>query len=167
MKSNLLVYDVGSTYTKATAFFLEGDDLSFVGRAQAPTSLTHVQGGLDAACAALEKRGVRFTSDVSRYSTCSAAGGLRMVAVGFMPRVTGKAAKEVAMNAGARVLEVLSRDDNPEYRLQVLKEIRPDIILLAGGTDGGDTASAEENAESLSAPPSRPSSSSRAIKKLS
>jgi uncharacterized protein (TIGR01319 family) len=51
------------------------------------------------------------------------------------------------MSAGARVLEVLSRDDELEYRLEVLKEIKPDIILLAGGTDDGDAESAVENAK--------------------
>ena len=69
-----------------------------------------------------------------------------MVAMGYMPRVTAKAAKEVAMNAGARVLEVVSQDEPPEWRLEILREIRPDIILLAGGTDGGDSESLLENA---------------------
>ena len=71
---------------------------------------------------------------------------LAMVAMGFMPRVTAKAAKEVAMSAGARVLEVISHVDSPTYRLENLREIKPDIILLAGGTDGGEIESAVENA---------------------
>lgn len=62
-----------------------------------------------------------------------------MVAMGYMPRVTAKATKEVAMSAGAKLLEVMSYDDQPEQKLEMLREIRPDIILLAGGTDGGET----------------------------
>lgn len=82
-----------------------------------------------------------------RFSSCSAAGGLRMVAMGYMPRVTAKAAKEVAMTAGARVMEVVSADEPPEFREEVLREIKPDIILLSGGTDGGDMANVLENAD--------------------
>ena len=46
-----------------------------------------------------------------------------MVAMGYMPRVTAKAAKEVAMTAGARVMEVVSADEPPEFREEVLREI--------------------------------------------
>ena len=53
------------------------------------------------------------------------------------------------MNAGARVLEVLSSEDPPPYRTEVLREIRPDIILLTGGTDGGDASALEENARAV------------------
>jgi uncharacterized protein (TIGR01319 family) len=67
--------------------------------------------------------------------------------MGYMPRVTAKAAKEVAMSAGARVLEIISYETPIDFRLEVLKEIKPDIILLAGGTDGGDQESLFENAK--------------------
>ena len=86
--------------------------------------------GVDKATAKLKLQEIEISDDVKYYSTCSAAGGLRMVAMGFMPRVI-KAAKEVAMSAGARVLEVISHEDSPTYRLEILREIKPDIILLA------------------------------------
>ncbi len=146
MNANILVYDVGSTYTKAAAFRLEGPSLSFLGRGQSPTTLEDVTAGTSKARKAIEDLGVVFDPDTRNYSTCSAAGGLRMVALGYMPRVTAKAAKEVAMTAGARVMEVVSFEEPPEYREEVLLEIRPDIILLAGGTDGGDRENVLENA---------------------
>ncbi len=147
LTANILVYDVGSTYTKAAAFRLEDDQLHFLGRGQSPTTLQDVMIGADLARRQTEGEwGVRFTEDLRSYATCSAAGGLRMVALGYMPRVTAKAAKEVAMTAGARVMEVVSFDEPLEYREEVLREIRPDIILLAGGTDGGDRESVLENA---------------------
>jgi len=147
MQANLLVFDVGSTYTKLTAFQLTVGHLEFVARAQAPTTIADIETGILEARQRLEKTGVTILPDVAVFSTSSAAGGLRMVALGYMPRVTAKAAKEVAMNAGARVLEIVSHEDPPEYRLQVLQEIKPDIILLAGGTDGGDQESLLENAQ--------------------
>ena len=51
------------------------------------------------------------------------------------------------MTAGARVMEVVSADEPPEFREEVLREIKPDIILLSGGTDGGDMANVLENAD--------------------
>lgn len=145
---NVIVYDLGSTYTKAAGFFLEGDTLAFIGQGQAPTTLQDVQVGADQARERLlAKVGGRMAEDIRQYASCSAAGGLRMVAMGYMPRVTAKAAKEVAMTAGARVMEVISYEEPAKYRLEVLREIRPDIILLAGGTDCGDESSVLENVE--------------------
>lgn len=150
---NILVYDVGSTYTKVTGFRLEkqaqGPVLSFSGRAQAPTTVVDITVGLQAAREAMTQGGVCIAGDATVFSSCSAAGGLRMVAMGYMPRVTVKASKEVAMNSGARVLEVLSSTEAPEFREEVLQEIRPDIILLTGGTDGGNTEAIAEHAESI------------------
>lgn len=147
MLANILVYDIGSTYTKAAAFYKEGDKLSFCGRSQSETTLHDINEGADAARHSMEKQGIRFSEDCELYSSCSAAGGLRMVALGYMPRVTAKAAKEVSMTAGARVMEVVSSDEPAEYREEVLREICPDIILLAGGTDSGDESSVHENVE--------------------
>lgn len=146
MLANIVVYDVGSTFTKAVAFHLSAGNLTFAGRAQSPTTLDGVMQGVRSAEALLAGQGVVIEPDSRRYATCSAAGGLRMVAMGYMPRVTAKAAKEVAMSAGARVMEVISHEDSPAYRLEILKEIRPDIVLLAGGTDGGEVQSAIDNA---------------------
>ncbi|TWH48083.1 glutamate mutase L [Sporomusa sp. KB1] len=146
MQANIIVYDVGSTYTKLTAFWLAEGVLDFVARAQALTTIDDIEIGVLAAKQALALKKVEVCRDAAAFSTSSAAGGLRMVALGYMPRVTAKAAKEVAMSAGARVLEIVSCEDLPEFRLQVLREIKPDIVLLAGGTDGGDQDSMLENA---------------------
>ncbi|MDP4159294.1 MAG: glutamate mutase L [Bacillota bacterium] len=145
---SFLVYDVGSTYTKLSAFNRDGNVLEFVGRSQAPTTVQNIEIGLNNARSNLEKvLGSGPISAQITLATSSAAGGLRMVAMGYMPRVTAKAAKEVAMSAGARVLEIISYETPIDFRLQVLKEIKPDIILLAGGTDGGDQESLFENAK--------------------
>ncbi len=144
---NLLVFDVGSTYTKLSGFELADRVLKYKDRTQGPTTVDNIELGFHNAKQKLTEQGCRIASEHQIFSTSSAAGGLRMVALGYMPRVTAKAAKEVAMSAGARVLEIISHEDQPEYRVQVLREIKPDIILLAGGTDGGDQESVVENAE--------------------
>lgn len=149
MLANILVYDIGSTYTKAAAFSDEGGRLAYLGRGQSPTTLSDVMEGTRGAEEALRAQGIDFAPKVRRYSSCSAAGGLRMVALGYMPRVTVKAAKEVAMTAGARVMQVVSADEPLSFRREVLREINPDIILLSGGTDGGDEACVLENADMI------------------
>lgn len=146
MKANTIVFDIGSTYTKAVAYHLVKGQLTWLGSGQSATTLEDVAIGARQAEEMVFAQGIGFDQMVNRYSSCSAAGGLRMVAMGYMPKVTAKAAKEVAMTAGARVMEVISVDEPPEYREEVLHEIRPDIILLAGGTDNGDETSALENA---------------------
>ncbi len=155
MKDNLrkaiMVYDVGSTYTKLTAFKWTQNKITYVGRSQAPTTLENINLGLQNAKYNLINNCDNVCVDnQEEFATSSAAGGLRMVAMGYMPRVTAKAAKEVAMNAGARVLEIISFEDAPDYKKEVLREINPDIILLAGGTDGGDEDSLIENANIIS-----------------
>ena len=140
---------VGSTYTKAAAFRLDHGKFTFLGRGQSPTTLHDIMEGAGKAQEAIKAQGVEFDELCKRYSSCSAAGGLRMVALGYMPRVTAKAAKEVAMTAGARVMQVVSSEEPLDYRKEVLMEINPDIILLSGGTDGGDETCAMENAEMI------------------
>lgn len=151
MESNLLIYDVGSTYTKVSAFKRSKAELMFLGRDQVPTTVKDIQSGILKANKAIESLGISPLDQSVILATSSAAGGLRMVAMGYMPRVTAKAAKEVAMSAGARVLEIVTHEDPPEYRIEILKEIKPDIILLAGGTDGGDRENLLENANYIAA----------------
>jgi uncharacterized protein (TIGR01319 family) len=84
------------------------------------------------------------------YACSSAAGGLAMIACGLVPELTGQAAKLAVLGAGAKVLRVygynLNRDDIKE-----IESLRPDILLLAGGTDGGNTRFLLENAQALAA----------------
>jgi len=144
MKSfDYLVIDIGSTYTKTRLF----DGFKLIGTEQSPTTLNNVGEGIKAGEERIQNvLGTKSLNAKNVLVTSSAAGGLRMVAMGYMVRVTVKAAKEVAMNAGAKVLEVVSHEDPRDYRIQILKEISPDIILLAGGTDFGNQNSIIENA---------------------
>ncbi len=142
-KHDFFVIDIGSTYTKLRLF--NGGRL--IASAQSPTTIENVYKGISLGKEKLLSAIGESSIDARHtIATSSAAGGLRMVAMGYTVRVTAKAAKEVAMNAGARVLEIVSQEDSPDYRVEILKEINPDIILLAGGTDGGDESSMIENA---------------------
>ena len=146
MGTNLYAYDVGSTYTKVTAFEISETELKLIDRCEVPSTISDIEIGLRCARQLLAGEEKPNKKHPLVLAASSAAGGLRMVAMGYMPRVTAKAAKEVAMNAGARVMEVVSHENPPDQRVQILREIRPDIILLTGGTDGGDQVAILEDA---------------------
>ncbi|HWR22731.1 MAG TPA: methylaspartate mutase accessory protein GlmL [Feifaniaceae bacterium] len=146
MTEPVLLIDFGSTYTKLTAVDVGEERL--LGTAQSHTTVrTDIGEGLSRALCALESRTgkLEFTA---RYACSSAAGGLNMCACGLVPALTGKAAKLAALGAGAKVAKTYS------YQLtgadiRELERIGPDILLLTGGTDGGDSACILHNARSL------------------
>ncbi|MBD3235021.1 MAG: hypothetical protein GF315_14965, partial [candidate division Zixibacteria bacterium] len=76
---------------------------------------------------------------VPLFSTSSAGGGLAMVIMGLVREVTTQSAERVALGAGSLVLDYIALDDGrtPYKKIQALKNLRPDMILLAGGFDGG------------------------------
>ncbi|WIV11968.1 glutamate mutase L [Proteiniborus sp. MB09-C3] len=138
-----LIIDIGSTYTKQRLF----KDCELMATVQSPTTVENVYKGIKAGQDIIKETLKESRIEAKHVlASSSAAGGLRMVAMGYMTRVTAKAAKEVAMNSGSKILEIVSNENLPEYRIQILKEINPDIILLAGGTDFGDESSIIENA---------------------
>jgi uncharacterized protein (TIGR01319 family) len=139
--------DVGSTFTKAAAI---GPDGRVLARAQHPTTVgTDVLEGLDAAVAAL---GVPGRPEVVACS--SAGGGLRLAVVGHERVISAEAGRRVALSAGARVVAVRAGLLQPGD-LQDLAAARPDVLLLVGGTDGGDSEVLLHNAGVLGRDPLR------------
>ena len=145
MKAVLLI-DFGSTYTKLTAVDVESETL--LGTAAAYTTVeTDINDGLREGLRKLEEKTGKL--DFSEcYACSSAAGGLRMVTSGLVPELTGEAAKLASLGAGAKVVGVyafqLTQDDLEEIKAQ-----KPDIFLLVGGTDGGNTECILHNAKML------------------
>ncbi|MCO1593640.1 glutamate mutase L [Micromonospora sp. RHAY321] len=137
--------DVGSTYTKAAVVDLAAGVL--VGAASAPTTVgTDVLRGLDAAVAAATAGlGVR---DVPWYVCSSAGGGLRLAVIGYEPLVTAQAGRRVGLSAGAHVVHVAAGRLGAAD-LAALRAARPDVVLLVGGTDGGDAETIAHNATRL------------------
>ncbi len=142
-----LLIDFGSTYTKVALLSLDPPGLIDV--SQAPTTVhSGLMEGLEAALAsfsAAQLRGVTF-----RRACSSAAGGLKIVAVGLVPELTVKAAREAALGAGARVLSAYAYTLNQD-ELAEINSLQPDLLLLAGGTDGGDRKVILENAARIAA----------------
>lgn len=144
--SNILLIDFGSTYTKITAVDLKDERL--LGTARGITTVeTDITDGLKQALAELFfKTGkLNFTKVLG---CSSAAGGLKMAAIGLVPEMTAEAAKRAALGAGAKVQGVFCHELS-EYEIDEIRELRPDIILLAGGTDGGNKQVIMHNAQML------------------
>jgi uncharacterized protein (TIGR01319 family) len=142
------LFDIGSTFTKLAVVDL--DDPGMIYRAQAPTTVgTDVREGFMAAIEELhEQDGPRFEAAAFRAASSSAAGGLALVVSGLVPRLSAEAGRIAALGAGAKLVGTLS------YRitqgdLNALSEMHPDIVLLTGGTDGGDRETLLTNARSL------------------
>jgi uncharacterized protein (TIGR01319 family) len=136
--------DVGSTFTKAA--LVDVDDGGLLGTASHPTTIaTDVMDGVDAVRSALGAG-----PDVETLACSSAGGGLRLAVVGYEELVTAEAGHRVGRSAGARVEHVAAGalDDDS---LDALLAARPDVVLLVGGTDGGNAEILRHNAAALAA----------------
>ncbi|MDD4080600.1 MAG: methylaspartate mutase accessory protein GlmL [Eubacteriales bacterium] len=147
----VLLIDFGSTYTKLTAVNLDAPGV--LAHAQTRTTAdSDLSIGLNEGLALLEAQAGPFRFE-ARLACSSAAGGLNMVASGLVPNLTAKAAKLAAFGAGAKVIRTyayqLTREDAEE-----IAGIRPDILLLTGGTDGGNSEVIIHNARRVSGIPS-------------
>ena len=145
MKAVLLI-DFGSTYTKLTAVDVDAEEI--LGTAAAYTTVqTDINDGLNEGLRLLEQKTGKLHYEQC-FACSSAAGGLRMVTSGLVPELTGEAAKLASLGAGAKVVGVyafqLTEDDLDDIRAS-----KPDIFLLVGGTDGGNTECILHNAKML------------------
>jgi uncharacterized protein (TIGR01319 family) len=133
----ILLIDFGSTYTKLTAVDIEHEEI--IGTAKDLTTVnTDIMIGFNNAYEKLQEKlkGLEVNF-VDKLACSSAAGGLKMIAIGLVPELTAEAAKRAALGAGARILGVYSYELTRSEMTEI-NDRKPDIILLAGGTDGGN-----------------------------
>jgi uncharacterized protein (TIGR01319 family) len=141
--------DFGSTYTKVS--LVERGEGRLLARAEAPTSIgTDLMEGYEAALGAARASLDEGVEIEHRLGVSSAGGGLRVAAIGLVADLTAAAARQAALNAGARVGTVLA-GGLEETGLERLRAARPEIVLFAGGTDGGQADLVLENARRLAA----------------
>lgn len=175
----VLVTDCGSTTTKALLFERRGNGWRQTFRGEAPTTVeeptadvtigavnafTEVQ---ELSSRAIVREGespfVLTEGDPAQgidlyLSTSSAGGGLQMLVAGVVHNITTESAERAALGAGAIVMEAVSADDGREdyERIEKIRHIKPDIVLVTGGVDGGATSHVVEVAETLVAASPRP-----------
>ncbi|HEV7870190.1 MAG TPA: glutamate mutase L [Modestobacter sp.] len=153
MSELLACVDIGSTWTKAALVELPGGRL--VATRQAPTTPDDVVDGVLAA-----------TGDwgVPVRACSSAGGGLRLAVVGYEELISAEAGHRAALSAGARVVHVAAGRMSTAALADLAAAV-PDVVLLVGGTDGGEADVLRHNARMLasSAPLQGPSASVRVL----
>ncbi|MCC6933309.1 MAG: glutamate mutase L [Deltaproteobacteria bacterium] len=176
--STVLATDCGSTTTKAVLFERKSEGWRQTFRGEAPTTvekpLADVTIGVRNAFTEIEelsgrkilkaqvsseeespilaKQSVDDPNGVDLYvSTSSAGGGLQMVVAGVVGAMTTASAERAALGAGAIVMDAIALDDNrePYERVQKIRHLRPDIVLISGGVDGGTKNHPLELAETV------------------
>lgn len=173
--SVILATDCGSTTTKAILIQRVDGVYRQTHRGEAPTTVEApfadvTVGVINAVTEVQELAGRRLVDDDGRIlrpasdrdgcdlyiSTSSAGGGLQMMVAGVVREMTGESAKRAALGAGAIVMDVIASNDRrrPHEQIQRIRELRPDIMLLSGGIDGGTTTHVVQIAELIA--PARP-----------
>lgn len=141
--------DFGSTYTKVAAIDLDEEVIIGQGWAES-TVKTDLTIGLKAAIEELEQEAQKKCVDASklRLACSSAAGGLRLVVIGLVPSLSLSAGRMAALGAGAKLVGNYSYKLN-KSEIKEIADLAPDIILLVGGTDGGNEEVILHNAHAL------------------
>jgi len=173
----IIATDVGSTTTKARFFHKKDGEWRFLVAGEAPTTVEapyeDVTLGVQNAVREVEELtghkllapegGLIIPYDgekgVDLYcTTSSAGGGLQMMVAGLIKSMTAESANRAALGAGAIVMDVIARDDGRQnyQKIQRIRSLRPDMILMAGGTDGGASQHVMEIAELIKAAEPKP-----------
>lgn len=173
----VIATDCGSTTSKAILIEKRNGEYRLIARGEAPTTVEapfeDVTKGVLNAFRELEELTSRKILDgemiikpkknekegVDLYvSTSSAGGGLQMLVAGVVKTMTAESAARAALGAGAIVMEVIASNDGrmPHQRVELIRRLRPDMILLAGGVDGGTTKHVVELAELIKAADPKP-----------
>jgi uncharacterized protein (TIGR01319 family) len=171
----ILATDCGSTTTKAILIQKTGGAYRQTHRGEAPSTVEApfadvTIGVINAVTEVAELADRRLVDDDGRIiqpatedegcdlyiSTSSAGGGLQMMVAGVVAEMTAASAKRAALGAGAIVMDVIASNDKrkPHEQIQRIRELRPDMLLISGGTDGGDVKKVTEIAELIA--PARP-----------
>jgi len=173
----IIATDVGSTTTKARLFHKKDGEWRFLVAGEAPTTVEapyeDVTMGVQNAVREIEELtghkllapegGMIIPYDgekgVDLYcTTSSAGGGLQMMVSGLIKSMTAESANRAALGAGAIVMDVIARDDGRQtyQKIRRIRSLRPDMILMAGGTDGGASQHVMEIAELIKAAEPKP-----------
>lgn len=154
MKVDVLVAEIGSTTTVVNAFKdIDSANPVFWAQGQAPTSVLEgdvrigLQGAIDDLCAKMNIDSLEYDE---MLATSSAAGGLKMTVHGLVYDMTARAAKEAALGAGG-IIHYITAGKLRRTDIAKIKEIQPNLILIAGGVDYGERDTALDNAEKIRA----------------
>jgi len=143
----ILIIDIGSTFTKVVAVDLDSEEI--ISRIASPSTVKEdVTIGIRKALGKVEEETGNLKGK-EIIACSSAAGGLQLVSIGLVPELSSEAAKRAALGAGAKIVGHYSHKLTVAEVRQI-ENISPDLVLLAGGTDGGNEDTILHNASMLS-----------------
>jgi len=174
--TSILATDCGSTTTKAILIEKRGDEFRLIVRGEAPTTVEApvedvTRGVINAVTEVSElvERPIIENDELIKprkgdkgvdiyISTSSAGGGLQMMVAGVVKTMTAESAARAALGGGAIVMDTLATNDKrlPHEQIQRIRNLRPDMILLSGGIDGGTVSHVVELGEIIGAANPRP-----------
>ncbi|MDB4743221.1 glutamate mutase L, partial [Planctomicrobium sp.] len=171
----ILATDCGSTTTKAILIQKIDGVYRQTHRGEAPTTVEEpvadvTVGVVNAATEVGELAGRKLVDDEGNIirpatetegcdiyiSTSSAGGGLQVLVTGVVREMSAASAERAALGAGAIVLDLIAANDRrrPHEQIQKIRELRPDMVVMAGGTDGGTVKHVVQIAELIA--PAKP-----------
>jgi len=174
---SILATDCGSTTTKAILIEYINDEYRLAHRGEAPTTVEApfedvTRGVLNAVMEVEELSGKKIIKNdqiitptksnqegVDIYiSTSSAGGGLQMMVAGVVKSMSGESAERAALGAGSIVMDIIASNDGRlnHEKIKRIRDLRPDMILMSGGIDGGTVSHVVELAEILAAANPKP-----------
>jgi uncharacterized protein (TIGR01319 family) len=150
MKVEYLIAEIGSTTTLVTAFNFK-NGVEVIGQGKAFTSVLDgdVTIGLRNAVKEIEDKLGEKIEYNRMLATSSAAGGLKITVHGLVQDMTVKAAREAALGAGG-IIKMVTAGKLRKSDIKKIKEINPNLIMVAGGTDYGERETSLYNSEILS-----------------
>lgn len=174
--NRILATDCGSTTTKAILIEKKDGEYRLIVRGEAPTTVEApfedvTRGVLNSVREVEELTGrellegekliypAKGNRGIDIYvSTSSAGGGLQMMVAGVVKEMTAESAARAALGAGAIVMDVIATNDRrrPHKRIELIRDLRPDMILLSGGIDGGTVSHVVELSETIKAADPKP-----------
>lgn len=148
MKADYIIAEIGSTTTVVTAFDFSSDEPRVLAQGKGYTSVLEgdVTIGLKEAIRDIEDQIKEELTWNKMLATSSAAGGLKITVHGLVHDMTVKAAKEAALGAGG-IIKMVTSGKLRERDVKKIEKIRPNLIMIAGGTDYGERETALYNAE--------------------
>lgn len=144
-----LLVDFGSTFTKLTLVSKDRQDIIAKSKSYTTVETSVIEGYEKAKSEMLKYLKCKEDINIIKTLCCSSAGGgLKIVTIGITPSYTVEATKRVVMGAGGRIVASFSYYITDED-LEIIKKTDYDIILLSGGTEGGNKSYILANAKKL------------------
>src|SRR5215207_9000828 len=169
---SILAIDVGATVTRAVMFDVVEGQYRFIASGESPSTaeapfrdigigvreaIINLQNIIGATLLGTQDNNLIAPSQPDGsgvdavVATVSAGPTVKTVVVGLLSDVSVQSARRLAESTYSRVVETLDLSDHrrPDQQMDSIVRSRPDLVVLAGGTDGGASRSIQKMLEAV------------------